>query len=61
MYRTLHKLTLIFPNSTESAGLAAKYSYDKWVVGHFLEYVPEVRFFVHDGETTNVVYSSQHT
>jgi hypothetical protein len=45
MYRTLHGLTLIFPNSTESVGLAAKYGYDEWVVGHFLDYVPpEVSF-----------------
>jgi hypothetical protein len=39
-------LTLIFLNSTESAGLAAKYGYDEWVVGHFLDHVPEMKDFL---------------
>jgi NOL1/NOP2/sun family putative RNA methylase len=46
MYRTLHGLTLIFPNSTESACLAAKYGYDEWLVSRFLEYVPDVKDFL---------------
>jgi tRNA (cytosine40_48-C5)-methyltransferase len=39
-------LTLIFPESVESARLAAKYGYDEWLVSRFLEYVPEVNKFL---------------
>jgi NOL1/NOP2/sun family putative RNA methylase len=36
-------LTLIFPNTIESASLAEKYGYDEWLVRRFLEYVPAVK------------------
>lgn len=39
-------MTLIFPESVESARLAAKYGYDEWLVSRFLEYVPEVNKFL---------------
>jgi NOL1/NOP2/sun family putative RNA methylase len=39
-------LTLIFPESAESSSLAARYGYDRWLVGRFLEYVPDVRSFL---------------
>jgi NOL1/NOP2/sun family putative RNA methylase len=39
-------LTLIFPESAESLDLAARYGYDRWLVGRFREYVPDVRSFL---------------
>lgn len=39
-------MTLIFPESEESAGLAARYGYDRWLVGRFLEYVPAIQDFM---------------
>ncbi len=38
--------TLIFPESDESAGLASRYGYDKWLVGRFLKYVPDIKEFL---------------
>jgi NOL1/NOP2/sun family putative RNA methylase len=39
-------LTVIFPESAESSDLAARYGYDRWLVGRFLEYVPDVQSFL---------------
>lgn len=39
-------MTQIFPESEQSAGLAARYGYDRWLVGRFLEYVPAVEEFM---------------
>ncbi|HXV46391.1 MAG TPA: RsmB/NOP family class I SAM-dependent RNA methyltransferase [Nitrososphaera sp.] len=39
-------MTLIFPESAESSDLAARYGYDRWLVGRFLEYVPDVQSFL---------------
>lgn len=39
-------MTLIFPESAESSALAARYGYDRWLVGRFLEYVPDVQSFL---------------
>jgi NOL1/NOP2/sun family putative RNA methylase len=61
MCRTLHGLTLIFPNSTESASLAAKYGYDEWLVGRFLEYVPEVKDFLSKMERPPTQYIRVNT
>jgi NOL1/NOP2/sun family putative RNA methylase len=44
--KTFHGLTLIFPESVESASLAAKYGYDEWLVSRFLEYVPSIKDFL---------------
>lgn len=44
--QTLLTLTFIFPESNESTDLAAKYGYDRWLVGRFLEYVPRIRDFM---------------
>lgn len=43
---SLHRLTLIFPESAESLDLAARYGYNQWLVGRFLEYVPDVQSFL---------------
>jgi tRNA (cytosine40_48-C5)-methyltransferase len=45
-HKTFRRLTLIFPESTESLRLAAKYGYDEWLVSRFLEYVPRVEDFL---------------
>lgn len=39
-------MTLIFPESDKSTGLASKYGYDNWLVGRFLEYVPDIEKFL---------------
>jgi tRNA (cytosine40_48-C5)-methyltransferase len=38
--------TLIFPSSPESASLAKMYGYDEWLVERFLQYVPNVKYFL---------------
>jgi NOL1/NOP2/sun family putative RNA methylase len=38
--------TLIFPESQESTSLASRYGYDRWLVGRFLEYVPDIKGFL---------------
>jgi NOL1/NOP2/sun family putative RNA methylase len=38
--------TLIFPESEESASLASRYGYDRWLVGRFMEYVPDIKEFL---------------
>jgi tRNA (cytosine40_48-C5)-methyltransferase len=38
--------TLIFPESEESTSLASRYGYDRWLVGRFLEYVPDIKEFL---------------
>jgi tRNA (cytosine40_48-C5)-methyltransferase len=61
MHSTLHGLTLIFPTSTESASLAAKYGYDEWLVRRFLEYVPEVKDFLSKMERRPTQYIRVNT
>jgi NOL1/NOP2/sun family putative RNA methylase len=39
--------TLAFPESAESTSLAVRYGYDRWLVSRFMEYMPEVREFLH--------------
>jgi NOL1/NOP2/sun family putative RNA methylase len=46
MHVTIQRLTLIFPTTIESASLAAKYGYDEWLIGRFLEYVPATKDFL---------------
>jgi tRNA (cytosine40_48-C5)-methyltransferase len=46
MHVTCQRLTLIFPTTIESASLAAKYGYDEWLIGRFLEYVPATKDFL---------------
>jgi tRNA (cytosine40_48-C5)-methyltransferase len=38
--------TLTFPESEESRSLAGKYGYDRWLVGRFMEYVPDIKEFL---------------
>jgi tRNA (cytosine40_48-C5)-methyltransferase len=54
-------LTLIFPNTIESASLAAKYGYDEWLVGRFLEYVPAVKDFLSKMERPPTQYIRVNT
>jgi NOL1/NOP2/sun family putative RNA methylase len=54
-------LTLIFPESAESSGLAAEYGYDRWLVGRFMEYVPDVRSFLDRMEKAPAQYMRVNT
>jgi NOL1/NOP2/sun family putative RNA methylase len=54
-------LTLIFPESVESAALATKYGYDQWLVGRFMEYVPNVRDFMDKMERPPTQYIRVNT
>lgn len=39
-------MTLLFAGSARSGALAKKYGYDEWLVGRFLQYVPDVDKFL---------------
>lgn len=39
-------MTLLFPQSPRSEALARKYGYDQWLVGRFLQYVPDTERFL---------------
>lgn len=54
-------MTLIFPESIESASLAAKYGYDEWLVNRFLEYVPRVEDFLSKMERPSTQYIRVNT
>jgi NOL1/NOP2/sun family putative RNA methylase len=54
-------LTLIFSESAESAGLAARYGYDPWLVGRFLEYVPDIEEFMEKMERPPTQYIRVNT
>jgi tRNA (cytosine40_48-C5)-methyltransferase len=54
-------LTLIFPESVESTSLAAKYSYDEWLVSRFLEYVPRIEDFLSKMERPPTKYIRVNT
>ena len=54
-------MTLIFPESAESSGLAAKYGYDRWLVGRFMEYVPDVQSFLDKMEKAPAQYIRVNT
>ena len=53
--------TLIFPESEESSGLAKKYGYDSWLVGRFLQYVPDTRGFLEKMEKPPTQYIRVNT
>ena len=57
----LLSLTLIFSESAESAGLAARYGYDRWLVSRFLEYVPGVQDFMEKMERPPTQYIRVNT
>ena len=59
--KTFHGLTLIFPESVESARLAAKYGYDEWLVSRFLEYVPSIKDFLSKMERPPTQYIRVNT
>jgi NOL1/NOP2/sun family putative RNA methylase len=54
-------LTLIFPESAESSDLASRYGYDRWLVGRFLEYVPDVKDFMAKMEKPPTQYVRANT
>ena len=54
-------LTLIFSESAESVHLAARYGYDRWLVGRFLEYVPGVEDFLEKMERPPTQYIRVNT
>ena len=54
-------MTLIFPESVESASLAAKYGYDEWLVSRFLEYVPRIEDFLSKMERPPTKYIRVNT
>jgi tRNA (cytosine40_48-C5)-methyltransferase len=59
--KAFHGLTLIFPESIESARLAAKYGYDEWLVSRFLEYVPRIEEFLSKMESPAALYIRVNT
>ena len=54
-------MTLTFPESVESASLAAKYGYDEWLVSRFLKYVPRVEDFLSKMERPPTQYIRVNT
>lgn len=54
-------MTLIFSESVESVDLAARYGYDRWLVGRFLEYVPGVEDFLEKMERPPTQYIRVNT
>lgn len=54
-------MTLIFSESAESVLLAARYGYDRWLVGRFLEYVPGVEDFLEKMERPPTQYIRVNT
>ncbi|MDQ3835578.1 MAG: RsmB/NOP family class I SAM-dependent RNA methyltransferase, partial [Thermoproteota archaeon] len=54
-------LTLLFPKTAQSANLSAKYGYDEWLVGRFLQYVPDIKDFLAKMEKTPVRYIRVNT
>ncbi|HJS68612.1 MAG TPA: RsmB/NOP family class I SAM-dependent RNA methyltransferase [Nitrososphaera sp.] len=54
-------MTRIFPESAESSGLAARYGYDRWLVGRFMEYVPDVQLFLDKMEKAPTQYIRVNT
>ena len=39
-------MTLLFDGSPRSGALAKRYGYDEWLVGRFLQYVPDIDKFL---------------
>jgi len=54
-------LTRIFAESAESTDLASRYGYDRWLVGRFLEYVPNVKDFMDEMERPPTKYIRVNT
>jgi tRNA (cytosine40_48-C5)-methyltransferase len=54
-------LTLIFPESVESARLAERYGYNEWLVSRFLEYVPRIEEFLSKMEKPPTLYIRVNT
>ena len=54
-------MTLLFPESVESADLASKYGYDRWLVSRFLAYVPSVKDFMDKMEKAPALYIRANT
>ncbi|MFL6477210.1 MAG: NOL1/NOP2/sun family putative RNA methylase [Nitrososphaera sp.] len=54
-------MTLVFPKTAQSANLSAEYGYDEWLVGRFLEYVPDIKNFLAKMEETPLRYIRVNT
>jgi NOL1/NOP2/sun family putative RNA methylase len=54
-------LTLLFPKTAQSANLSAKYGYDEWLIGRFLQYVPDIKDFLAKMEKTPIRYIRVNT
>ncbi len=61
IHKIFYGLTLIFPESAESARLAAKYGYDEWLVSRFLDYVPRTEDFLSKMERPPTQYIRVNT
>lgn len=54
-------MALLFPQSPEADALARKYGYDQWLVGRFLQYVPDVEQFLEKMEKKPTQYIRVNT
>lgn len=54
-------MTLLFDRSPESFALAKKYGYDEWLVGRFMQYVPDVEKFLEKMEGKPAQYIRVNT
>lgn len=54
-------MTLLFEGTPRSAALAAKYGYDEWLVGRFLQYVPDTEGFLEKMERPPTRYIRVNT
>lgn len=54
-------MALLFPQSPRADALARKYGYDSWLVGRFLQYVPDVEQFLEKMERKPTRYIRVNT
>ncbi len=54
-------MALLFPQSQKADALARKYGYDPWLVGRFLQYVPDVEGFLEKMEKKPMQYIRVNT
>lgn len=55
------ELARLFAKTTKSEALAQKYGYDEWLVGRFLQYVPDVEGFLEKMEKKPTQYIRANT
>lgn len=54
-------MTAIFPESAQSLSLASRYGYDPWLVGRFLQYIPDIDGFLSKMERPPTKYIRVNT